>query len=137
MKLRTGFVSNSSSSSFVVATKGDKTEIKLNLTFNLGGRRTEVISTLEKLDDYYKRAWGLPEDKSVEEGIAEHRWLDEANIHDYRERQRLIREGYKIYCGDISYECCDDEQDAIEQVLYYKGFESSIEDSEDVVVLEG
>ena len=59
MKVRNGFVSNSSSSSFIVAAKSEKDlKTKITLEVDLMEYVKDSVSTVEELDDYYMEEYG-------------------------------------------------------------------------------
>ncbi len=107
MKARVGFVSNSSSSSFIVAIDKDKsngiTEVAVKV--NLADFCDEIISTEEALVKAFKDYWG---DEELEENsdIAE----------KYRKSLEAIKAGKVILFGTVS-----NEDTPEEYVLYEKG----------------
>jgi hypothetical protein len=58
MKVRSGFVSNSSSSSFIVAVE-DETRVKVKISFeaDLEKYARRKLSTIEELNEYYDDYW--------------------------------------------------------------------------------
>ena len=110
MKVRSGFVSNSSSSSFIVAVDKDaSTEIKVVLKANLETYADRKISTIEELNDYYDDYWGERE-------------------YRYEECRKAIEAGKTILVGSFD----DQSGDRTEEFLC----DSGIPDSEDYDVIQ-
>jgi hypothetical protein len=67
MKTRDGFVSNSSSSSFIVASDKDAGDIEMSLTLSVRLRdlTEETITTKEELIAHYKDCWGYTTEKEI------------------------------------------------------------------------
>lgn len=101
MKKRLGFVSNSSSSSFIVATK-DKKDLKtvMELSVDLNNYVKSNISNLTDLKKYFKDNFDLTD--------------EELEVSEkYQKMKRLLSEGYLISCGSFY----DDTDDSVELVL--------------------
>jgi hypothetical protein len=105
MKIRTGFVSNSSSSSFVIATKGDLKEEILRIApktddssspFKLGGSIEEAIKVF----------WEFAEEVDMkDEDEFEYEMgytLDEYKDEHPEVMNKVLNEGWKLYVGSVS-----------------------------------
>ena len=94
MKTRIGFISNSSSTSFIVGVE-DNTEIELHIKVDLA-RYGDVIDTKEGLDEYFKdKYWQYDEDEKY--------WKEE-----YDECVAVLGLGKKLIIGDFSDDSGDD-----------------------------
>ena len=109
MKLRNGFVSNSSSSSFVVAVT-DKTKVTLQVTVDLKKYADKVCTTEDELRDYFKYEYG--DDFQKEDDWASKR---------FNKCLRAIKDGKKIMLGSFS----SDGEEPIEQYLCEVGLPKS------------
>jgi len=119
MKMRHGFVSNSSSSSFIVASANDKVSITVEIDLRSLSRK--VVTDVTDLD------WYLIDRYSESE-------IDDPNSHAGRIKLKAIQalaDGKKIYFGSIY----NDSDDPVELMLYRKGL--AVIDSKDVNVFEG
>jgi len=94
MKTRKGFVSNSSSTSFIVGVE-DNTEIELHIKVDLA-RYGDVIDNKEELDEYFQdRYWQYDEDEEY--------WKEE-----YDKCIAVLEAGKKLIIGDFSDDAGDD-----------------------------
>ena len=103
MKIRSGFVSNSSSSSFIVAIPKDskKVHITVNTTVDLLDHVEEVLKTKKEVIRYFTNVYGL--DNCSEE------WLEKCF--------QAIKEGQEILVGSVS-----DENELDERILVDNDF---------------
>ena len=94
MKIRTGFVSNSSSSSFVIGVKGELTEEKVMKAFGVGEK--SVLYKLAK--EMAKLMVDLSEELSEKEMMSDdyHYGLEEEKV------LQLIKKDFKFYKGSAS-----------------------------------
>lgn len=111
MKTRNGFVSNSSSTSFVVALKNAKktsTKVKLEIEVDLKDYGT-VFTNVEELRKYYK-------DELCDEDLDQN--------EDFQLAKKAIEKGKAVIIGSFSDECTE----AVEQLLCREGLEGYIKD---------
>lgn len=103
MKTRCGLVSNSSSSSFIVAAKPGQTKVRINVEVDLK----------DYTDFILKKTSDIEKSERVDENI-ENGWLDREKIINY------IKEGFHIYEGSFS-----DEGDPEEVLLCALGLKAT------------
>ena len=116
MKLRNGFVSNSSSSSFIVAVK-DATKIQLVIEADLEKFADKIITTEEELNKHFEYEWG-----------DEFKDKDEWVMKTYNKCLKAINDGMKVLFGSFS-----SDGEALEQFLCEEG----VPDSPGIDVIQG
>lgn len=97
MKIRNGFVSNSSSSSFIVSTKDGKTTVTMPITFDLT-EYGETIKTKKSLLKYFKDHYDLKSEDDI--------LKDEYASDDYKVMLKAIENGETVIVGSFSNEGC-------------------------------
>lgn len=110
MKIRTGFVSNSSSSSFIVAAEKDNTEIDISIKVNLKNYG-EILDTKGKLDAYFMSEYGMDNYNNIEDNLSTDVFIK------YQECLEAIKGGKIIIFGSFS----DDDGDNISGFLCNNG----------------
>jgi hypothetical protein len=121
MKIRQLFVSNSSSSSFILALKKDQSS-KVKVSFDIDLEDLcdrDAIKSQKELDDAFIDIWG-----SSEETIEE--LLEELGKHaqaEYKEAKKALEEGKVLYFGEV----CSDG-DTLSGVIYDRGLINCVEE---------
>jgi hypothetical protein len=118
MKTRNGFVSNSSSSSFIVAVN-KKLEgiVSLTLEVDLNKYVESAISNVDDLNKYFK--------KNYDEDYKEN--------EDYIDSKKAIENGKVIFAGSFS-----DDSDEPESLLCHYGIANMVDTkNKDVEVIQG
>ena len=122
MKIRNGFVSNSSSSSFIVGVKDGKktsTRVKLEIEVDLAKYGTD-INSIEELIKYYT------DERYVEFEDLEH-------SETYLQAKKVIEKGGVVILGSFS-----DQDEALERLLCEMGLKSIVKDSNiEIIESEG
>ncbi len=104
MKIRSGFVSNSSSSSFIVAANKENTNIKITLETDLK-KYGKVLTTEQEVKDYFIYEYG-----------------DDYDNVAYNSCLSAIKEGKIIIIGSFD----SDTDDNLEKYLCNKGIPKNI-----------
>jgi hypothetical protein len=117
MKIRLNFVSNSSTSSFIVAVpKNSKADLKVAISVDLSRYAEEILSSKEDLDKYTKGNYTKYSE----------------DFSDYNKFLDLIKSGKSIYIGSFS----NESDDPISQLLCDLGIINT-EHSSDMEIIEG
>lgn len=123
MKIRTGFVSNSSSSSFIVAAKSEE-DLNADVTFNINlaaflDRYRDPIDNETDLRDFFEDVYYYNKED-----------IDDNEI--FKECLAKIKEGKKIY-----FLSCESNGSDIESALCTIGLETATSDTIDIIEGEG
>lgn len=100
MKVRNGFVSNSSSSSFIIASKKLPTNTKITININLQRYTEHKFKSIEELIKYYIEDYGM----SMEEILIDDTFL---------KCRKAIIEGKTIFFGSFSNQSGDPVEEAL------------------------
>jgi len=122
MKIRNGFVSNSSSSSFVIASKAQPV---YTVTVNLADYANDTLKTEEEVREYILLYYWGRHEGTMEEVFDAEPWLKER----YEDFVDAINRGETIYIVDVS----NTDDDMVRRSLYYDG----LPPMEDVTILAG
>jgi hypothetical protein len=110
MKIREGFVSNSSSSSFFAIINNEKeTKVTLSLEIDLDSYSREYIKTIEELNYYFIQNYSATQKDEINKLLKEDGYLKE----NYDRMKKAIEQGKTILVGNIS-----SDGEAEEQLLY-------------------
>ena len=117
MKIRNGFVRNSSSSSFIVASNGD--ELKIKITKDISDLVTHTIKTKEDIIKYFEEERLEFNDYSNAQFQTVHEYINQMERKLYEKCMDAIAQGKTIFMGD-----CSNDESSISSLIYYEGFES-------------
>lgn len=133
MKSRMGFVSNSSSSSFVLSTHKDKLEdIEFSITAKMSQiYGTRLLATMDEVMGYIKDeySWQLKEGMTIEKYVEENDDDHDDLVLFYTACINALTKGEKIIVGSVSNESGED----FENVILNYGFKSV--DTEDFKII--
>jgi hypothetical protein len=122
MKTRLGFVSNSSSSSFIVAVKKNSKPIGTitkTITVDLNNYASEPIKSVEDLYEYFRENYGDKED-----------WYEDI-LKSYKLALKEIANGKDILVGEFG-----DQDDFEERILCETGLQTLQSDTVTVIQSE-
>lgn len=109
-KIRTGFVSNSSSSSFIIAApRGASTKVRVVFEIDIDGLTDYRITSVEDLDKYFINQYGEYEEDGIDEIFAESPYVKQL----YEKAYMAIRKNKMVYVGTASNETGDPEEDYV------------------------
>ncbi len=94
MKVRSGFVSNSSSSSFILGLRGDDAKVTISIEIDLS-KYGELIETKEQLERYVLDEYGYLPETSMSETMSHVQEI-------YGEMLAHIESGKKVLCGEFN-----------------------------------
>ena len=117
MKIRNGFVSNSSSSSFVVAV-GQESEVTFTVTADLTRFADDTIVTLQQLEEYIVERYGWRDMDTLQAILEDSSYVKKI----YEGAKAAIETGKRVLFGSFS---SDGYDDALEQYLCYNGVPDS------------
>ena len=111
MNIRLGFVSNSSSSNFIVSTSGDEAWVEVRI--NIAAYAEGVVKTKAELDEYFIERFGWNDDTDLDA------IFEESPIYAkmYEEASAALDRGETVLLGSFS----SDSDDSAELFLYDNG----------------
>ncbi len=115
MRVRLGFVSNSSSSSFVLSTDKPLDELTVTMSFKLATVVEQTLKTKQEVDEYILEEHSYS-GKSVEAILeVSGDWLKEV----YQEMLQAVGDGRVVLAGSV---CNDDFDNTLSTIAYDEGF---------------
>jgi hypothetical protein len=128
MKIRNNFVSNSSSSSFIVAVDNITTKITLSMEIDLANY-AHIINSIDDLDNYYFKEW-ICGYNTIEEWLKDE---DDSWVHEqYKKSKKALENGKKVLIG-----YSDGTGDAIGAMLCNNGLKGIVGNNVEIIYSEG
>ncbi len=122
MKIRTGFVSNSSSSSFVVATNGSTNgKITLTIEIDLNDYTDKSVKSEKGLLAYLKHNYAWTLEDAYCDSIKEL----------YEQASKAIKNGKTVYFGGFG----DEGTGGAETMLCNEGLQAFVSDDDDIEII--
>jgi len=114
MKIRRGFISNSSSSSFILASDRPLEDITVTVSMKLDTIVEDQLKTKRELDNFILDEYDWRGERTLEEVLAS----DDELKAIYEKMTQLINEGKTILVGVVSSE----DDNALSAIIYNEGF---------------
>ena len=130
MKIRLGFVSNSSSSSFIVAADGDDFTVTITTEVDLAKMHgCALCKNVKDLDEYYINNWayGYSDIKKFLEDENES-WA----IDKYKKAKKAIDNGKTVLIGEF-----ESYGDPVESMLCKNGLKDIVDNNIEIIYSEG
>ena len=127
-KIRTGFVSNSSSSSFILAITKERANETITIPIDITSCVDEQLTTKKELDKWFHGNYIVSEDETIEQFLEEESGSGYGD-YDYPAMVKAIESGKVILVGSGS-----SEGDSAADLAIYYGAISTINDSDIEVI---
>jgi N6-adenosine-specific RNA methylase IME4 len=130
MKVRSGFISNSSSSSFIVAVDGNDSTITITTKVDLKDMTESICRTVDELTEYFMETYSYGRHNSIEKFLndPEDRWFAE----QYMTAKKAIEDGKTVLIG--SFDSCGSP---VESMLCDSGLNGMVDENIKVIHSEG